>query len=77
MWLLGGVEADNRGAAHSPNCAFDGRHWQQEEASQNNEFEPPQLYAVVQLLHRTYQKGLGKSLPNKLAYSSTLLPLNK
>lgn len=36
--------------------------------SQNNDFEPPWLYAMVQLLHTTYQKGLGKSLPNKLTY---------
>lgn len=74
--LVGGVEAEKRCCSFTQVCicwgvlAAGGR-------SQNNDLAPPQLYAVVQLLHTTYQKGLGKSLPNKLTYASTFLPLNK
>lgn len=67
-WL---VWRQKRAAAPLQLCICWG-HWQQEEVT-----EPPQLSAVLQLLHTTYQKDLGKELPNKLTYSSTHLPLNK
>lgn len=54
----GAVEAD-RAVLLLYRCAFAGGCWQQEEEARTKT-EPPQLSAVLQLLHTTYQKGLAK-----------------